>query len=69
MNIGEIVLFRLVVGVADSELQEDLLTIENLTLFEAEKQCIAKESAKSSQAKIIGDSAGKIKSEYSRSKH
>ena len=35
----EVVLFRLVAGVSDLELQEDLLKIEDLNLQEAEKTC------------------------------
>ena len=41
----EVVLFRLVAGVSDLELQEYLLKIENLNLEKAEKLAVAKESA------------------------
>ena len=64
----EVVLFRLVAGVSDLELQEDLLKVENLNLEEAEKLAVAKESAKSSQAEMVGDTAHKIKSEYMQQK-
>ena len=64
----EMVLFRLVAGVSDPELQEDLLKVENLSLNDAEKLSIAKESAKNSQAEMIGESASKLQSEYKRGK-
>ena len=41
----EVVLFRLVAGVSNLELQEGLLKIENLNLEKAEKLAVAKESA------------------------
>ena len=41
----DMVLCRLVSGIYDQELQEDLLKVENLTLKEAEKLAVAEESA------------------------
>ena len=64
----EVVLFRLVAGVSDPELQEDLLKVDNLSLKEAEKLAIAKESAKNSQAEMVGEAASKIQSEYKKVK-
>ena len=41
-----IVLYKLVVGVSDMELLEELLTEADLTIESAEKKAVAKESAK-----------------------
>ena len=44
-----IVLYKLVAGIVDEELQKELLTKADLTLAEAEKMAVAAESAKYSQ--------------------
>lgn len=58
----DMVLCRLVSGIHDQELQEDLLKVENLTLKKAEKLAVAKESAKCSQADISSEHASHVKS-------
>ena len=50
-----ITLYMLVAGVNDPEIQEDLLTEEDLSLETAEKKAIAKESAKFSQSGLSGE--------------
>ena len=45
-----ITLYMLVAGVRDPEIQEDLLTVDEISLEAAEKKAIAKESAKFSQS-------------------
>ena len=64
----DMVLCRLVSGIYDQELQEELLKVENLTLKEAEKLAVAKESAKCSQADISIESASYMKSRYAKDK-
>ena len=49
------VLFRLVAGIADAEIQEELLTKESINLNKAEKLAVAMESAKAFQTKIAGE--------------
>ena len=61
-------LYMLVAGMTDLEIQEELLTKENLTLEEAEKEAMAKESAKFSQSEIMGVKIQRIRSEYKKSK-
>ena len=58
----------LVAGVSDTEIQQDLLTKEDLTLDIAEKRAIAKESAKFSQAGLTDERLHHVKSTYARSK-
>ena len=50
------------------ELQEELLTEEELTLELAEKKAIAKESAKYSQAAMSGEDLARLKSTYKSNK-
>ena len=50
-------LYRLIVWVTDSELQEDLLGETSITLEQAEKEAITRESVKLSRKAMIGDSA------------
>ena len=50
-----IVLYKLVVGVSDMELLEELLTEADLTIESDEKKAVAKESAKYSQAAMSGE--------------
>ena len=57
----EMVLCRLVSGIYDQELQEEMLKKEGLTLKQAEDLGVAKESARSSQADISSESNSKIK--------
>ena len=57
-----IVLHKLVAGVCDTELQEELLTKDNLTLAVAEKMAVAKESAKYSQEAMSGEGISGLKS-------
>ena len=59
-----LVLYKLVTGVADNELQKKLLTKADLTLAEVEKMAVATESAKSSQVAMSGDSNSGIRSSY-----
>ena len=47
-----IVLYKLVAGIVDEELQKELLTKADLTLAEAEKMAVAAESAKDSMVSI-----------------
>ena len=61
-------LYMLVSGLNDSEIQEDLLTEEELTLEAAEKHAIAKEAAKYSQSGLAGDNIQRLKSSYQREK-
>ena len=61
-------LYMLVSGLNDSEIQEDLLTEEDLTLEGAEKRAIAKESAKYSQSWLAGDNIQRLKSSYQQEK-
>ena len=63
-----LILFMLVLGVSDQEIQEYLLTKEGLTLEEAEKKAIAKESAKFSQSGLAGESVQGLKSSYKKSR-
>ena len=55
-------------GVCDTELQEELLTKDNLTLDVAEKMAVAKESAKYSQEAMSGEGISGLKSTYSKNK-
>ena len=64
----EMVLCRLVSGVYDHELQEELLKKEKLTLKQAEELGVAKESAKSSQSEISTENNSKLSSQYQRNK-
>jgi hypothetical protein len=50
-----LVLYKLVAGVSDMELQEELLKKTYLTLAEAEKMAVAKESVKFSQDAMSGE--------------
>ena len=61
-------LYMLVAGVSDTEIQQDLLTKDDLTLDTAEKRAIAKESAKFSQAGLTDEKLQNVKSTYARSK-
>ena len=63
-----IILYKLVAGVSDMELQEELLKKADLTLAVAEKLAVAKESAKFSQAAMPGEGVSGLKSSYQRSK-
>ena len=63
------VLYMLVAGVNDMELQEELLTEVDLTLELAEKKAVAKESAKYSQAAISGEDPSRFKSTYKSTEH
>ena len=63
-----IILYKLVAGVSDMELQEELLTKADLTLATAEKLAVAKESAKFSQAAMTGEGISGLKSSYKRTK-
>ena len=56
------VLCCLVSGVHEHELRKDLLKVDNLTLKEARKLAVAKESAKYSQADISIETANKVRS-------
>ena len=64
-----ITLYMLVAGVNDPEIQEDLLTEEDLSLETAEKKAIAKESAKFSQSGLSGDKIQRLKSTYQKNKN
>ena len=61
-------LYMLVAGVSDAEIQQDLLTKDDLTLDTAEKRAIAKESAKFSQAGLSDEKLQNMKSTYVKSK-
>ena len=61
-------LYMLVAGVSDTEIQQDLLTKEDLTLDSAESRAIAKESAKFSQAGLTDEKLQIVQSAYARSK-
>ena len=61
-------LYMLVAGVNDSEIQEDLLTEEELTLEAAEKRAILKESLKYSQSGLAGENVQRLKSTYKQEK-
>ena len=61
-------LYMLVAGVSDTEIQQDLLTKDDLTLETAESRAIAKESAKFSQAGLSDEKLQNVKSAYARSK-
>ena len=50
------------------ELQEELLTKADLTLAMAEKMAVAKESAKFSQAPMLGEGVSGLKSSHQRNK-
>ena len=63
-----LILYMLVLGVGDQEIQEYLLTKEGLTLDEAEKKAIDKESAKFSQSGLVGESVQGLKSSYMKNK-
>ena len=63
-----IILYKLVAGVSDMELQEELLTKADLTLSVAEKLAVAKESAKFSQAAMSGEGVSGLKSSHQRNK-
>ena len=65
---NDMVLFRLVAGLADAEIQEELLTKELSGLEEAEKIAVAMESAKASQTEIAGEKHAQIKSTYKKQK-
>ena len=62
------VLHQLLVGLADSEIQEDLLAIDKLTLAVAEKFVMDREAAKRSQGSITTASAARIISSYRKGK-
>ena len=64
-----ITLYMLVADVNDHEIQEDLLTEDELSLETAEKKAIAKESAKFSQWGLSGDKVQRVKSTYQRNKN
>ena len=64
----EMVLCRLVSGVYDHDLQEEMLKKEKVTLKQAEELGIAKESAKSSQSEIYTENNSKLSSQYQRNK-
>ena len=55
-------LYMLATGVSDTEIQQDLLTKDDLTLDTAEKRAIAKESAKFSQAGLTDEKLQNVKS-------
>ena len=57
-----IVLYKLVAGIVDEELQKELLTKADLTLAEAEKMAVAAESAKYSQEAMTNDTNSAIMS-------
>ena len=63
-----IIFYKLVAGVSDMELQEELLTKADLNLAAAEKLAVAKESAKFSQAAMSGDGVSALKSTYKKNK-
>ena len=63
-----IILYKLVAGVSDTELQEEFLTEADLTLESAKKIAIAKESAKFNQVAISGEDNSRLKSSYKKSK-
>ena len=63
-----IMLYKLMAGVSDMELQEDFLTEAELTLESAEKLAVAKESAQFSQAAISGEKISRLKSTYKKSR-
>ena len=63
-----IIFYKLVAGVSDMELQEELLTKADLNLAAAEKLAVAKESAKFSQAAMTGDGVSALKSNYQKNK-
>ena len=67
-SLDSIILYKLVAGVCDTELQEELLTKDNLTLAVAEKMAVAKESAKNSQAAMSGEGISGLKSTYKKTK-
>ena len=52
----------------DSEIQEELLTVDNLTLEDAEKKAVSKESAKFSQSEMTGEKIQRIRSTHKRLK-
>ena len=54
-------LYMLVAGVNDSEIQEDSLTEEDLTLEAAEKQAIAKESVEYSHSRLAWDNVQRVR--------
>ena len=55
-------LYMLVAGISDTEIQQDLLTEDDLTLDNAEKKAIAKEAAKFSQAGLMDEKLHIVKS-------
>ena len=57
-----IVLYKLVAGIVDEELQKELLTKADRTLAEAEKMAVAAESAKYSQEAMTNDTNSANKS-------
>ena len=63
-----LVLYKLVAGVSDMELQEEMMIKPDLTLAEAEKMAVLKESAKFSQAAMSGESTSTIRSSYKQLK-
>ena len=64
----QITLYMLVAGMTDSEIQEELLTVDNLTLEDAEKKAVSIESAKFSQSEMTGEKVQRIRSMYKRLK-
>ena len=64
----KIILYKLVAGVSDMRLQEELLEKTDLTLEEAEKMAVAKETAKFSQVAMSGEGISGVKSAYKKGK-
>ena len=64
----QITLYMLVAGMTDLEIQEELLTKDNLTLADAEKEAITKESAKFSQSEMTGEKVQRVRSTYKKIK-
>ena len=65
---NDIILYMLIAGLNDQEIQEELLTLEDITMEKAELKAIAKEAAKYSQSEMSGDKVGRLKSSYMKNK-
>ena len=64
----EIILYLLIAGLNDQEIQEELLTFEDLNIEKAEQKAVAKEAAKYSQSEMTGDKVNRLKSSYAKKK-
>ena len=64
----QITLYMLVAGISDQGFQEDLLTVDTLTLADAENKAVAKESVKFSQSEMSGEKINRLRSTYQKTK-